>query len=86
MIVCGWCGKVTRDASRCEACGHENPRIPYDQRGLPVPDGSTVNRRRLHEAEAHLRTNGESVTVARLAEYLDVSERTVRRWRGMSAL
>lgn len=84
MIVCGWCGRPTRDEPRCDRCGHVDPRIPYIQRGLPVPTETEVRKRRLHEAEASLRAQGEEPTAERIAERLDVSPRTVRRWQQMS--
>lgn len=85
MIVCGWCGRPTRDVPACDRCGHVDPRLPFIQRGLPVPSETEVRRRRLHEAEAALRAEGEEPTAERLAEMLGVSDRTVRRWQQMSA-
>lgn len=85
MIVCGWCGRLTQDAARCDACDHRDPRIPYEQRNLPVPDGSAIKRRQMVDVEAALRAEGVKPTVERIAERLEVSPRTVRRWREMSA-
>jgi hypothetical protein len=62
-----------------------DPTLPYVQRGLPIPDASALNRRRLADAEAALRREGHAPTVELLAERLEVSPRTVRRWREMSA-
>lgn len=84
MILCGWCAQLTSDGARCEACGRE-PRTPYEQRGLPVADDSTVKRRQMADVEAALRAEGVKPTVERIAERLDVSPRTVRRWREMAA-
>ena len=83
MIRCGWCGKATEATERCAACDHIDPTRPYVQRGEPVPglDRGDVNRRRLAEA---MKTLGDDATIERIAEHLDVSPRTVRRWREMT--
>ena len=87
MIACGWCGHPTADEDRCESCRHPNPRLPWDQRGEAVPviregrpalDRGEV-RRRLAEARA-----AGATTVEQIAEHLEVSPRTVRRWRELS--
>jgi len=84
MIRCGWCGRPTPDDDRCRSCGHADPRLPWDQRRAPVPAVSAVDdhRRRLAEAEREL---GTDATIERIAEHLEVSPRTVRRWREMTA-
>lgn len=84
MIRCGWCGKPTANRDRCTSCGHIDPERPFIQRGDPVPtyNASDVNRKRLADAQAEL---GPDATIERLAEHLDVSPRTVRRWREMSS-
>lgn len=89
MILCGWCGKQT-GPGRCSTCGHEDPERPYVQRGQEVPQvrlggrpGSDrkENARRLAEARNAL---GSNATVEDIAEHLDVSPRTVRRWQEMA--
>ena len=89
MIRCGWCGHPT-EPERCGHCGHRDPEQPWIQRGEEVPKVAVENgrpaldpadiARRLAEARAAI---GSPATVARIAEYLDVSERTVRRWQQM---
>lgn len=81
MIVCGWCGKDTANEDRCTSCGHIEPTRPFVQRGEPVPRAD-VRRRRLAEAAAAL---GPDATIERIAEFLEVDARTVRRWRQKSA-
>jgi hypothetical protein len=95
MIVCGWCGRATPDGPRCAVCRHVDPTRPYAQRGLDVPtapvhdagrpprDPAEVGRR-LANATRILTDGGRDVTVEALAEVLDVSARTVRRWREMA--
>lgn len=87
MIVCGWCGRHTANTDRCTSCGHPDPELPFVQRGevaprvpagRPTADKALI-RRRLGEARA-----AGAVTVEAQAEYLDVSPRTVRRWRQLS--
>lgn len=82
MIVCGWCGKAT-DPGRCAACGRD-PALPWVQRGTEPP-AVAPHERELAAAAAGLRAEGRKVTSEALAEVLDVSPRTVRRWQGMSA-
>lgn len=83
-IVCGWCGSATmRDP--CEHCEHVDPARPWIQRGQQPPSESVLRRQRLARAEAELRGTGIEPTVERIAERLDVSPRTVRRWREMTA-
>ncbi len=84
MIVCGWCGAPTADADWCSACKHSWPRIPWEQRGQEVPGAIAQTRRRLDEARAAIEASGQRATVERVAEYLDVSARTVRRWQQMA--
>ena len=79
MIVCGWCGKATERGDRCASCGHVDPTRPWEQRNEPVP---VVNHHRaIAEASRTIEAGGERVTIERLAERLDVSPRTVRRWQ-----
>ena len=75
-IVCGFCSAATDDASACVNC-HHDPVLPYTQRGVAVALADTP-RLRLAEAASAL---GSDATVERIAEYLDVDPRTVRRWR-----
>lgn len=90
-LVCGWCGQVTVDKAECDACGRD-PRKPYRQRGIWPPTFETPERgrpvldlraahRRVAEAERNLREAGRPVTVEAIAEFLDVTPRTIRRWR-----
>lgn len=86
MIRCGWCGHATANPDRCTTCGHEDPARPWIQRGsaVPVIEGRTDSediRKRLATARAELTALGERATAERLAELLDVSPRTVRRWQ-----
>ena len=91
VITCGWCGKPTT-AARCVACDHEDPARPWAQRGMPAPvverepgrprtDPAEVAHR-MAEARTAL---GPHATVDAIAEALDVSPRTVRRWQKVSA-
>ncbi len=95
MILCGWCGRATPDGERCAMCHHDDPTRPYVQRRAEVPhvevphDGRpALSRqdvaRRLTAARTTLRGAGRRVTVEALAEVLEVSPRTVRRWREMA--
>lgn len=88
MIVCGWCERPTANPDRCTSCGHPDPGRPWEQRALPVPVVRTdavgrpaldplAVRRRLQDARHAL---GPDATHAQIAEHLDVSEKTVRRW------
>jgi hypothetical protein len=91
MIVCGWCGRATSEGDRCVMCHHEDPARPYVQRRLDVPrldahDGRPTLvpadvARRLATARRQLEEAGRTVTIEALAEVLEVSPRTVRRWR-----
>lgn len=95
MILCGWCGSATRDEDRCTACLHVDPRRPWEQRATPVPEVQETQgrpaldrmaiRKRVHDAIGTLRSQGIPVTNAALADLLEVSEKTVRRWRQMTA-
>lgn len=91
MITCGWCGKATANVDRCTSCGHADPKRPWVQRGSPAPavshepgrpaiDPADVARR-LALARAEL---GPHATVDAIAEHLQVSPRTVRRWQQVS--
>ncbi len=92
MILCGWCGRATRP-DQCVLCGRD-PAVPYRQRGTEPPvvdaqDGRPPLRpaevsRRLAAARQALAAAGRPITVEALAEQLDVSPRTVRRWREMA--
>lgn len=91
MIVCGWCARLTANRERCTSCGHEDPPRPWAQRGVEPPEWHpshgrprvtpTEVARRLADARREL---GDRATVERLAEHLDVSPRTVRRWQKVS--
>lgn len=87
MITCGWCGKPTTP-ERCIACGHDDPARPWVQRGQAAPvverdpgrprtDPADVAHR-MAEARSAL---GPHATVEQIAEALEVSPRTVRRWQ-----
>lgn len=92
MIRCGWCGNPTANRDRCTSCGHVDPERPWHQRGEPVPsvhvdaagrpalDRKAI-RRRLEEARHAL---GADATVEQIAEFLNVSVRTVGRWRKLA--
>lgn len=88
MIACGWCGKATSSVERCTSCGHADPPRPWLQRGQDAPviehapgrpatDPADVARR-LAAARSDL---GPHATVDAIAEHMDVSPRTVRRWQ-----
>ena len=85
MIACGWCSQPT-ERDRCSHCGRD-PVLPYLQRGIepPVIDPNAEYRKRLSEASSELRARGQHPTAERIAEVLDVSPRTVRRWQQMTA-
>lgn len=48
-------------------------------------DVAEEHRRRIAAAVRHIREAGQEPTAERIAERLDVSPRTVRRWQQMSA-
>lgn len=93
MIRCGWCGAWTDDATRCRACGHRDPRVPWEQRGEDVPREETTGaggrpvlderevRRLYGEAVRSLEERGVPVTAEAIAVEVDRSARTVREWR-----
>jgi hypothetical protein len=83
---CGWCGHTTTPA-RCGYCGRD-PATPYRHRGEELPvvepakgrpglDNDDIRRRLAGALDAL----GPHATVESLAELLDVSPRTVRRWK-----
>lgn len=88
MILCGWCEHPTANPDRCISCGHPDPGRPWEQRGdappvvrtdatgRPALDPSVI-RHRLADARHEV---GQYATHAELAEFLNVSEKTVRRW------
>lgn len=78
MILCGWCGAPTPSGA-CASCGRD-AALPWAQRGQTPPQADSPTRR-LAQAVAAL---GADATVERIAEHLDVSPRTVRRWREMA--
>lgn len=90
MIVCGWCGKPTEPTNRCTYCRHVDPARPWVQRGeepeeLAIAPGrphleTTDVMHRLLAGRERLATEGRSPTVETLAEAMDVSPRTARRW------
>jgi len=94
MVICGWCGHSTK-GDPCASCGHEDPGRPWRQRGQEpprAPDGTgrqPLDRRaviaRLNAAKRALTEAGKPLTVDALAEQLDISPRTVRRWREMAS-
>jgi Homeodomain-like domain len=95
MIRCGWCHAATPDNAWCAVCSHPDPRIPWEQRNLPVPVLQTEGRpsldeqdvrHRYAEAKASLEAEGRSATVEAIAERLDRSPRTVREWRARFSL
>jgi AcrR family transcriptional regulator len=61
--------------------------LPWSQRGVDAPliDPNHEYRRRLAAATADLESRGQRATAERIAEHLDVSPRTVRRWQQMAA-
>lgn len=81
MIVCGWCHKET-EPGLCAVCGRD-AALPWVQRGMEPPSviPGARNRKRLDDAAAELRADGFQATAERLADRLDVSVRTVRRWQ-----
>lgn len=89
MISCGWCGHPTLP-DLCGSCGHVDPARPWLQRGMepPTVDRPTLDRtasaRRIAAATQRLGDEGRRVTIEALAEVLDVSPRTVRRWRDLA--
>lgn len=94
-IVCGWCSQPAPDVGPCLHCGRDAalpwrqrakqpPEIRTDAVGRPALDRSAV-RRRLAAARQALEDEGTNVTVEALAERLDVSPRTIRRWQQMAA-
>jgi hypothetical protein len=85
MIVCGWCGQPS-EPDRCGNC-HRDPALPWVQRGVEAPmvDPLGGAKRRMAEVTADLESSGYRATAERIAERLDVSPRTVRRWQQKSA-
>ncbi len=85
MIVCGWCGQPS-EPDRCGNC-RRDPASPWVQRGVDAPrvDPMEDTRRRIADAASDLEANGYRATAERIAERLDVSPRTVRRWQQKSA-
>jgi len=81
MIRCGWCGRAA-DVVVCSHC-RRDPGEAWRQRGQEPPD-IDVNRDRLARATAEITAEGRSPTIEAIAEHLDVSPRTVRRWREMT--
>lgn len=93
MIVCGWCGYPT-PADCCVTCGRD-PLIPYTQRNLKPPkatDNHEPGRPKLDAGQVRARVRialkelGDGATLAALAERLDVSETTARKWRKVAGL
>lgn len=86
-IACGWCGHAT-EPSRCGYCGRD-PALPYLHRGetpqiLNDPEAGrpVLNERQIgHRLAAAVAELGPGATVERLADFLGVSPRTVRRWK-----
>ena len=87
-IVCGWCGNWTADRP-CRVCGRD-PELHWIQRGMepplveetvgrPVLDQAAVLKR-IADTTAALQAEGKVPTEEALAERLEVSARTVRRW------
>jgi len=85
MIVCGWCGGST-PAGRCVSCGRD-AALPWLQRAAapPAVDAAATYRKRLSDARRDLEARGLDATIERIAEALDVSPRTVRRWQQLAA-
>ena len=84
MIACGWCGQPTKPG-HCSSC-ERDPALPWLQRAQAPPpvDPHDRERRLLAEAIRAIKNDGERPTAETLAERLDVSPRTVRRWQQMS--
>lgn len=84
-LICGWCGKPT-EGDPCSACGHEDPARPWRQRGQQPPTVSkdADARKRLAAARHAIESEGRRPTVEALAEAMNVSPRTVRRWRELA--
>ena len=91
MILCGFCGRAVEAYVRCSTCGHY-PEVAWEQRGeippvveKPVAGRPALDlddiRRRLTAATNSLQSEGRQATVGALAERLDVSDKTIRRWR-----
>jgi hypothetical protein len=83
VIVCGWCGQPS-EPDRCGNC-HRDPALPWVQRGVDPPEAQDPNSRRVAKAVSELEADGYRATSERVAERLDVSPRTVRRWQQKSA-
>ena len=83
MIVCGWCNQPS-EPDRCGNC-RRDPALPWAQRGQQAPEAPDPNLRRIAEAADELEASGYRATAERIAERLDVSPRTVRRWQQKSA-
>lgn len=93
MIVCGWCNSAT-EPGLCSSCGR-NPALPWTQRGDLPPGAKTGHRPgrpALDDRQVKQRIRiaikdlGGSPTMAQLAEKLDVSETTARKWRKTAGL
>lgn len=84
VIRCGWCGKDTANRDRCTTCGHEDPARPWVQRGQEPPTAPAREAGRpplsLDEIRKRLAEH-PGATDEQLAELLDVTDRTIRRWR-----
>lgn len=90
-VICGWCGQPSggiKPESDCRNCGHERPDLPWVQRagvvpmveheaGRPALDVRTVAAK-LRAAREAL---GPDATNKALAAHLDISIRTLGRWR-----
>lgn len=94
-IICGWCGQPAnglRPESDCRNCGHERPDLPWIQRGQEPPSTQHEAGRpeldvrdiakRLHDARQAL---GPDATNKALAAHLDISIRTLGRWRNLAS-
>lgn len=89
-IVCGWCGGPAIDGDPCPDCGRD-PRLAWTHRGLEPPAVASASgrptlgaaeARQLYEAaKSAVEERGATATVDAIAEELDRSPRTVRRWR-----
>lgn len=91
LVLCGWCHQPTDPATKCGACAHKDPALPWLQRGEEPPvvrsepgrpslDEHDI-RRRYAEAKADLEGAHRDPTIEAIAERLDRSPRTVREWR-----